>query len=204
MWRTLLERARSGPSGDACIVGAPTDLRWVSARLAAAAAAQRAGGLMCFLCARLAADDWWHIVDLLATDPQVEGQVCIRLAQLAGSDQATCRLRVRVRMSKCNVTSSPWCAPEEPTHGALLERTFRTLKPTPDGRIRPTLSPLRTCSHGLRVLSGRTISTTRRYGIARDRCACTVAWPGQKGWSGRAHFGRAFWAHERLFGRQHF
>ena len=69
----------------------------MSARLTAAAAAQRAGGLMCFLCARLAADDWWHIVDLLATDPQVEGQVCIRLAQLAGSDLGTCRLRVRVQ-----------------------------------------------------------------------------------------------------------
>ena len=48
VWRTSLERARSGPSGDACIVGAPTDLRWVSARLAAAAAAQRAGGLDVF------------------------------------------------------------------------------------------------------------------------------------------------------------
>ena len=75
VWRTLLERARSGPSGDACIVGAPTDLRWVSARLAAAAALNVQGGWMCFFCARLAADDWWHLVDLLATDPQVEGQV---------------------------------------------------------------------------------------------------------------------------------
>ena len=53
----------------------------------------REGGKMCFLhgflCGRLAAEDWWHAAHVLTPDPQVEAHVCVRRAQLAGSDIAT-------------------------------------------------------------------------------------------------------------------
>ena len=89
--RTAFKRVRSGPSGDACIVGVATDLRWVNARLAAAAASRLGGKQMCFLCARLAADGWRHIVDVLAIDPQVKAHMCFRFVKLAGADDRTRR-----------------------------------------------------------------------------------------------------------------
>ena len=107
-------------------------------------------------------------------------------------------------MSKFKLASSPWCAPEEPTHGPPLERTFRVLKPSPDDRTRPTLEVPWSRSHCCSVLSGRAIPTTIHYDFARDRTVWAVAWLVQKDWAGRSCFGRAVWAHERPFGRQHF
>ena len=98
--------------------------------------------------------------------------------------------RCECHMTKFKVSSSTWCATRDLTHGPPYKRTFEAVKPSPDDRTPPTLSPLMTRLHGLRVLSGRTISTTRRYDSARDRCGWGVAWRRQTDLPVRTVFSR--------------
>ena len=74
-WLALIESARSGLSGGSCMAG-PEPAHAVPMPFGLLPLLRPCEGeQMCFFGARLAAEDWWHVVHVLTSDSQVEAHV---------------------------------------------------------------------------------------------------------------------------------